>query len=109
MVKLMQRQYSQTQRTLVSLPPTKPLGDRVSPGLIIKNYADWPYKIIYSSDGVDASTAINYLNSFYDSHPEIPIFRRPNLIHVAGKYVIGRISSDAKVKSQAENDLVIRS
>jgi hypothetical protein len=52
----------------------------------IDDYDEWPYKIVYASDGwVRASTLVNNLNAFYADHPDIPIHKRPNLIHIVGK------------------------
>lgn len=75
---------------LASIPPTADLTGRVSFALSITNYEDWPYKIVYASDGIAAQTLLSHLNSFYASNSEIPLGRRPNCIHVAGKYVIFR-------------------
>ena len=75
---------------LASIPPTADLAGRVSFALSIKNYEDWPYKIVYASDGIAAQTLLSHLNSFYASNSAIPLERRPNCIHVAGKYVIFR-------------------
>jgi len=75
---------------IASVPLTGSLEKRVSFGITIKNYDDWPYKIIYASDGITAETLVGHIKAFYDKHPEIPLGRRPNLIHVAGKYLIIR-------------------
>jgi len=34
------------------------------------------------------------LYAFYDERQDIPFHKRPNLIHVAGKYVIARIGKE---------------
>ena len=75
---------------IAGIPPTIPLGNRVSFGLSIKDYDDWPYKIIYASDGISAESLLGHLNNYYLSNPNIPLGRRPNVIHVSGKYVIFR-------------------
>ena len=75
---------------IASIPPTIPLEGRVNPSLNIRNYDDWPYKIIYASDGISAATLLNHLNSYYRNNSDIPLGRRPNVIHVSGKYVIFR-------------------
>ena len=62
----------------------------VSPIVNKPNLADWPFKIIYSTDGISLTTLLKHLNAFYEARPDIPLGRRPNLIHVAGKYVIAR-------------------
>ena len=61
------------------------LGDRVSFALSIPNYDDWPYKIIYASDGISVESLLGHLNNYYHSNPNIPLGRRPNIIHVSGK------------------------
>lgn len=69
---------------------TQSLEGRISFAVEIKDYDDWPYKVIYSTDGIAGNTLLSHLNTFYEEHPEILICRRPHLIHVAGKYVIMR-------------------
>ena len=56
-------------------------------------YKDWPLKIIYASKGIGIENAINTLDKFYKDNPDIPYWKRPNLIHVAGRYVIARVPS----------------
>lgn len=73
---------------IAGIPPTAPLGNRISFGLSIPDYDDWPYKIIYASDGISPEALLGHLNNYYLSNPSIPIGRRPNVIHVSGKYVI---------------------
>lgn len=73
------------------IPITEPLGNRVNPMLKVPNYEDWPYKIIYASNGINGETLLAHINNFYIQNSEIPHFRRPNVIHVAGKYVIFRM------------------
>lgn len=75
---------------IASLPPTRSLDGRIPPALQIKRYEDWPYKIIYASDGLAADTIQAHLYDFYRSNPAIPDHRRPNMIHVAGRYFIHR-------------------
>jgi hypothetical protein len=70
----------------------KSLKGRVNRALRVndEDYQDWPYKVVYATDGLREETILKHVNSFYEEHPEIPIHRRPHLIHVAGKYVIMR-------------------
>lgn len=75
---------------IAGIPPTIPLGDRISFTFSIQNYDDWPYKIIYASDGISADSLLGHLNNYYLSNPNIPLGRRPNVIHVSGKYIIMR-------------------
>lgn len=76
--------------SIASIPPTESLEGRVSFTVEIVGYDDWPYKIIYASNGIAGPTLLEHLSEFYTSNPSIPICRRPQLIHVAGKYVILR-------------------
>jgi hypothetical protein len=75
---------------IARIPPTSSLERRVTPLLTITDYDDWPYKIIYASDGISVESLLNHLNSYYERNPYIPLGRRPNTIHVSGKYVIFR-------------------
>ena len=69
-----------------SIPETGSLEKRILPFIKIPNYEDWPVKILYASDGVKYETLLKHINSFYDENSDIPLYRRPNYIHVAGKY-----------------------
>ena len=82
---------------IASIPPTKSLEKRVNPMLKIGGYDDWPYKIIYASGGLADSTILAHIDEFYDENPQIPLSRRPDIIHVAGKYVIFRIKKEMSV------------
>ena len=90
---------------IASIPPTHSLKKRANPLIQIKNYADWPYKIIYASDGIESLTLLNHLNDFYNENSHIPLTRRPNVIHVAGKYVIFRILPDMTIKNISGDEL----
>ena len=76
---------------IAAIPPTVPLDRRVAFGVKIKNYDDWPYKVIYASDGISPEALYGHLLNFYAANPHIPVGRRPNVIHVSGKYVIFRV------------------
>ncbi len=56
-----------------------------------KFYEDWPLKIIYASSGLKIENAVQVLKDYYRDRSDIPYRRRPNIIHVAGQYVIERI------------------
>lgn len=75
---------------IASIPPTTPLSGRVTPLISITDYEDWPYKILYATQGVSYSVLGNHLIDYYRSNPTIPIHRRPNIIHVSGQYIIIR-------------------
>jgi hypothetical protein len=75
---------------IASIPPTIPLDNRINALLQIKNYDDWPVKIIYASKGIVPETLLAHLNDYYTENPSIPVNRRPNFIHVAGSCLIIR-------------------
>ncbi len=75
---------------LASIPATPPLDGKKNPLLDIKNYEDWPYKIVYASNGLSAVKIGTHLSNFYADHQDIPYSRQPNIIHVAGEYCIMR-------------------
>lgn len=77
-------------KNISSIPDKQPLDGRVNPLFKIDDYDDWPLKIVYAINGVSIETCYNTLNSFYAHQPEIPLHKRPNIIHVAGKYWLFR-------------------
>jgi hypothetical protein len=83
---------------IASIPNTKPIEQRITLGLQINNYDDWPLKIIYATNGLEHMTILNHIKDYYDvQNPGIPTNRRPDVIHVAGKYVIFRITKGQHV------------
>lgn len=80
---------------IASLPSKEPLGAHQKPFMLnLSNYDDWPFKIIFASDGVSLETLTQTLNSYYQKNSSIPQSHRPNLIHVAGKYNIVRVGNE---------------
>ncbi len=75
---------------IASIPPTRTLDGRVNILLKIKNYDDWPVKIVYASKGIAPETLLAHLNDYYAANPAIPLNRRPNFIHIAGNCLIVR-------------------
>jgi len=92
---------------VASIPLTQPIENRVNPSYILQDYEDWPYKIIYASNGLKEDTILNHLNDFYDLNPQVPTHRRPNIIHVAGKYVIFRIKKGMSLTNPDGSNLII--
>lgn len=94
---------------IASIPPTTTLEGRVAFGVKISDYDDWPFKAIYASSGISSTTLVNHIREFYRDNPNIPLSRRPNLIHVSGEYVVFRIGScqrlDSKYRSGDEIQL----
>jgi hypothetical protein len=60
---------------------------------VLTHPGDWPYKAIYASSGISGDTLLSHLNAYYRSHPT-PARNSPNIIHVAGQYVIWRTGKD---------------
>lgn len=77
---------------IASIPSTGDISRRAAPGLPITQaaYNDWPYKIIYASNGISGDTLLGHLNDFYSKNPQIPIHRRPDVVHVLGQYALVR-------------------
>jgi len=67
----------------------------------IKGYEDWPYKVVYASDGIALNTALDTINRYYEKNSTIPNNKRPNIIHVCGKYNILRVGKNAKTRAGA--------
>lgn len=82
---------------MASIPPMASIAGRIPQTFSIPNYSEWPYKIIYASNGIHGNTIFAHLNAYYKEHREIPISRRPDVIHVAGKYTIFQIREGATV------------
>lgn len=77
---------------LASLPLPTPLGQRYHPmGPPIKDYDSWPLKIVYAPKGISADTAAEHLTELVKT---VPRHRRPDFIHVCGKYVIVKIGPE---------------
>lgn len=77
-------------QNIASIPPTMPLAGRHNPLIQISSYDDWPLKVLYASNGIAYETILAHIKEFYENNATIPITRRPNFIHVAGKYMIVR-------------------
>lgn len=73
---------------LASIPAKSDIAKRINPSFTINNYADWPYKVIFAPKGSSCSLIMEVLAEYYEAHPEVPDFLRPNLIYVVGSYVI---------------------
>ncbi|WP_158881471.1 DUF6602 domain-containing protein [Rhodanobacter sp. L36] len=82
------------------IPPTAPLGQRIQPQLPAVDYGNWPYKILYASDGINGGTLVEHLHHFYLANPSIPVSRRPDIIHVVGKYVIFKTRSGDTIRNK---------
>lgn len=83
---------------LASIPNKQSMERRTNPLVRLGNYEDWPFKIIYSPQGVQLETILSELNGFYQQQPGVPLHKRPNLIHVAGQYYIVRAAGNAQTR-----------
>lgn len=91
---------------IASIPRTRDLGGRVNSLLKVKNYEDWPLKVIYATKGIAPQTLLAHLTQYYVGRPEIPLFRRPNFIHVSGSCLIVRATDGMSVRDAgSSNDL----
>lgn len=88
---------------IASIPPTRSLDGRVNIFLKIKNYDDWPVKIVYASNGIAPATLLVHLDEFFTANPAIPINRRPNFIHVAGSCLIVRAQEGMSMHHRGTN------
>jgi len=81
---------------IASIPDKQPLTPgQKPPNLNIPYYDDWPFKVIYASNGVSIETLMNSLVGYYQSNL-VPITKSPNLIHIAGRYNVVRLIPGAK-------------
>lgn len=71
----------------------------VAPMLKINDnrWNDMPHKIIFAYNGIEANTICSHIDAYYEHNPQIPIYRRPNIIHVLNKYSIMRKTSTMTV------------
>jgi hypothetical protein len=75
---------------ILSIPAKQPLGRRAHPDLEVLGYDDWPFKVIFATKGASASTLLDTLNT-YVTEKQVPVSKRPNLIHVSGGCCIVRV------------------
>ena len=87
---------------IASIPPTRSLEGRLPYGFQVKDYDDWPIKIIYASKGIAPDTLLTYLDEYYQINPSIPNNRRPNFIHVAGSCFIARAMQGMIARSKED-------
>jgi roadblock/LC7 domain-containing protein len=82
-------------QNIASIPDKLPLTpERYPSTLQFKGYEDWPFKVIYASDGASLQTILESLVQFFTENSDIPWHKRPNLIYVAGKYVIIKLGEE---------------
>ncbi|TDK44751.1 DUF6602 domain-containing protein [Algoriphagus formosus] len=105
--KLDKAQLFDSLSNLASIPPTQSLEGRVSITKKIEEYDNFPFKIIYASDGLSPETINLHLENFYNENKNIPENRMPDIIHVSGKYAFIKIRKEMKMlnhENHAEED-----
>lgn len=86
------RGLSDAIKNLSSLPAVAPIGQRYMPfAPKIEDYEAWPLKIIYAPKGEDIKKTLATLT---ECIRDVPQDRRPDFIHVCGKYVVAKIGAD---------------
>jgi hypothetical protein len=86
---------------IASIPDKVPINSLLhSPDLNvpIEYYLDWPYKIVFAFKGWGSlASLLKNIAKFYSENPDIPVYRRPNLIYVASKYTVYRMGARGAV------------
>ncbi|MCY4639405.1 MAG: hypothetical protein OXC94_03575 [Chloroflexi bacterium] len=75
-----------------SIPAMPSKGNSVPPILKVPD-ARWnenPFKVVFAYEGIGAPSLMEHIREFYAENPSIPHERRPNIIHVLGKYSLLR-------------------
>ena len=95
------RKIDDELRKFAFIPPTREfrgLGNREAfrrtPGFE-EWWMDVPLKVVIAFDGVEASAALDQIDSFYSINDHVPIARRVNVLHMLNRYCI--IKSDFDV------------
>lgn len=101
-----ERELRDALNGIASIPPTRPLTGRQLSPLRILNYPDWPYKIVYASNGISPETLERHIHGFFAANPAIPSERRPNMIHVAGKYLFLRVLPGMQFRAGAGGEVI---
>ncbi len=94
--KLDKNQLYDALENIASIPPTSNYSKRIPNGLSLGHTSNWPFKIIYASDGNSAENILNHMYDFYKNN-EVNIDRRPDIIHVAGKYFIRKMDGSSEL------------
>jgi hypothetical protein len=103
------RNLSDALGNIASLPEKENLSDvRLVRPFENMNYEDWPFKMVYAPKGISLENLKAQLQNYYIENPSIPPTKRPNLIHVAGRYYLFKVGPSEKVM-QNEKQLPINS
>lgn len=95
--KLDKEQLFDSLSNLASIPSTQSLKGRVSITTKIEEYYNFPFKIIYASDGLSPETIRTHFENYYQENKGIPDSRMPDIIHVSGKYSFIKIRKGMKI------------
>ncbi|OFZ99643.1 MAG: hypothetical protein A3H35_06735 [Betaproteobacteria bacterium RIFCSPLOWO2_02_FULL_62_17] len=90
---------------IASIPPTRSLEGRINMQLRIKNYDDWPLKIVYATNGIAPETLLAHINDYYATNPAIPLNRRPHFIHIVGSCLIFRALEGMSLRIRESGDV----
>jgi len=72
---------------IASIPSNTQLTpENFDPRINPEGMQDGPLKIIYGSKGIECDGTARVLQEFHTENPTIPFDRRPNYIHIEGKY-----------------------
>lgn len=82
-----------------SIPPMPDSEGIVPPHLrvTVDRWRETPYKIVFAYDGISAQTLYSHIIAFYNQNVGIPTARKPNLVHVLGKYMVIRTTQGMTV------------
>lgn len=71
----------------------------VSPQIRVpqQRWTDIPYKIILAYDAIEKERLYEHIWEFYEVNGHVPLERRPNIIHVLGRYMVVRITPDMRI------------
>ena len=81
----------------MNVDPGQALNPSVKPPPL-ERFWDFPFKIVFASSGVAKRTLYRHLYNYYIDNPNIVQQCRPSIIHVLGKFILIRISSDMQVR-----------
>ncbi|MCY4408953.1 MAG: hypothetical protein OXC27_00690 [Caldilineaceae bacterium] len=63
----------------------------------LQRWTDIPYKIILAYDAIEKERLSEHIWEFYEVNGHIPLERRPNIIHVLGRYMVVRITPEIQI------------
>lgn len=92
------RELEDALTNIASIPQGTTLNEKNSnPFVDFSGFSDGLLKVVFGFTGPSADTLAKHIEAFYSKNPTIPVNRRPNYIHVAGKYCWVRLRKDEKM------------